>query len=492
MQSIKSGADMSVFSDKRIFGIKRNNVGGITTAGQVSANDIILWSVFLLPVHIAMFGAGQCIVAVGLFIGNVFGWLFLSKRMNSYTEFSDKKIHNASEFFEARYGSKLIKNLSGFIWILSLVSILAAVLNNVAEMVSSYLNFDKKVCMGVVLLLLVLATVFFDNKAIGIGKTVIFIALIVLSIATIVYLFTTHSAVELLDIYRKTDIPGDTSKYLNILYYKGERADVINMISMLSVGMGCIGMPFMYKGVINIRDIKGLDSSRIWAVTFEGLTIISTSVISLLIAPVIYPAALSGNESPFEAYNMFYKSLLAGKEYSYGIRMAVLIIYVMAVAILMESLMRNVSEHIRGLVPVMKKQISVKVKLVIDIMAVIVAAVIVFFCAKYLDIEFTKLILLSWGICASGLAAPCIMALMWKKSTKYGILSGIITGITTYLIWRFVPILNERAMSDATGLCADIVGFLFSMAVIIIVSMFTKKTDEAEQRVFEQMRMSQR
>ena len=64
---------MSVFSDKRVFGIKRQNCGGVSTAGQVCANDVILWVIFLLPINIVIHGAGQCLVAMGLFVGNVVG-----------------------------------------------------------------------------------------------------------------------------------------------------------------------------------------------------------------------------------------------------------------------------------------------------------------------------------------------------------------------------------------------------------------------------------
>ena len=55
---------MSVFSDKRVFGIKRQNCGGVSTAGQVCANDVILWVIFLLPINIVIHGAGQCLVAM--------------------------------------------------------------------------------------------------------------------------------------------------------------------------------------------------------------------------------------------------------------------------------------------------------------------------------------------------------------------------------------------------------------------------------------------
>ncbi len=483
---------MSVFSDKRVFGIKRNNVSGIVTAGQVSANDIILWSVFLMPAHIALYGAGQCIIGIGLFVGNVFMWLFLSKRMNAYTEISTKKIHNAPDFFEARYGSVNLKNLSSLIWIIALGAILVSVLKTVVEIASGLLNMNKHLCLFIFLLLLVLATILLDNRIIGIFKTIIFVAVITVSVATIAYVFFTYNAGELLDLYRKSNILTDTSKYLNILYYKGKSIKITDIISMLAVGIGCVGMPLMYKGVINIRDIKGLDSSRIWAVVFEGLTIISTSIVALLITPIIHPHTLKGNENSYDVYNMLYKSLLAGDEYAEPVRIAALLIYMLAVIILMESLMRNITEHVRGLIPPFKKNVSINLKLIIDLMVIIFVGIVIYVCTACFNFKSLDFIIVGWGICAGALAAPCIMALMWKGATKTGMLRGMETGLLVYLIWKFVPILNNMTMCEATGVCADLVAFLFNLAAIIILSMFTKKTDEEEQKVFEQMRQSQR
>lgn len=77
----------------------------------------------------------------------------------------------------------------------------------------------------------------------------------------------------------------------------------------------------------------------------------------------------------------------------------------------------------------------------------------------------------------------------WYKN-RYA--SRMETGLLVYLIWKFVPMINNMTMYEATGVCADLVAFLFSLAAIIILSMFTQKTNEEEQKVFEQMRQSQR
>ena len=269
---------MSVFSDKRVFGIKRQNCGGVSTAGQVCANDVILWVIFLLPINIVIHGAGQCLVAMGLFVGNVVGWIFLSKRMNSYAEISPKKIHNAPELFAARYGSWKLKDLVSVIWIVTLGLILVFVLKVIVSVVAYFMDMPESISLAIIVSFLILATILVDNKLMGIIKTIVFIMVIIVCLTMIGLVFYRMDAREILDNYRRSRLAGGTSIYLNILYYDGKTVDIGSAISMTGVGLGCIAMPLMYKGVLNIRDIKELDVGRIWAVIFEGFTILSSYV----------------------------------------------------------------------------------------------------------------------------------------------------------------------------------------------------------------------
>ena len=254
---------MSVFSDKRVFGIKRQNGGGVSTAGQVCANDVILWVIFLLPINIVIHGAGQCLVAMGLFVGNVVGWIFLSKRMNSYAEISPKKIHNAPELFAARYGSWKLKDLVSVIWIVTLGLILVSVLKVIVSVVAYFMDMPESISLAIIVSFLILATILVDNKLMGIIKTIVFIMVIIVCLTMIGLVFYRMDAREILDNYRRSRLAGGTSIYLNILYYDGKTVDIGSAISMTGVGFGCIAMPLTYKGVLNIRGIKDLDVGRL-------------------------------------------------------------------------------------------------------------------------------------------------------------------------------------------------------------------------------------
>lgn len=91
---------------------------------------------------------------------------------------------------------------------------------------------------------------------------------------------------------------------------------------MTGVGLGCIAMPLMYKGVLNIRDNKELDVGRIWAVIFEGFTILSSCILALLVVPVLYPEKAWANMNSFQVYNLMLKKLLGTGTYAYVFRFA--------------------------------------------------------------------------------------------------------------------------------------------------------------------------
>lgn len=477
---------MSVFTDKRVFGIKRKNASGVSTAGQVCANDVILWVIFLLPVNIVLHGAGQCFVSIGLFAGNVIGWIFLSKRMNSYVEISKKKIHNAPELFAARYDSWILKDLVSVIWIITLGLILVSVLKVIVSVAAYFMKMDEHVWMAIIVAFLVLATILIDNRLMGVIKTFVFILVIIACFAMIGLVFYRMDVWEILDNYRRARLEGGTSTYLNIMYMDGKPVNIGSAVSMAGVGLGCIAMPLMYKGVINIQNVKELDAGRIWAVIFEGFTIISSSALALLVVPVLYPGKISAYMNSFQVYSLMLKKLLGNSRYAYALRLVVLMIFILAVVVMLESFMRNICEHIRGLVPSLSNA-GRGLKLTIDIIVVVITGAILLVFGVFVEYNRERMIALSWGSCTAALAAPLMLSLMYRNSTKAGVYTGIVTGIATFFVWNFAPIVNGESLKTYLDLSGDVAGFAVSLFCTVLVSLGTKKNDDEELKDFDRM-----
>lgn len=477
---------MSVFTDKRVFGIKRKNASGLSTAGQVCANDVILWVIFLLPVNIVLHGAGQCFVSIGLFAGNVIGWIFLSKRMNSYVEISKKKIHNAPELFAARYDSWVLKDLVSVIWIITLGLILVSVLKVIVSVAAYFMDMDEKVWMALIVSFLVLATILIDNRLMGIIKTCVFILAMIACFALIGFAFYKMDVWEILDNYRWARLDGGTSTYLNIMYYDGKPINIGSAVSMAGIGLGCIAMPLMYKGVINIQNVKELDAGRIWAIAFEGFTIISSSALALLVVPVLYPGKITKYMNSFQVYNLLMKKLMGDSKYSYVLRFVVLMIFILAVVVMLESFMRTICEHIRGIVPTMKN-VSKVIKLAIDITVVVVTGMLLLVFGMFVEYDREQMIALSWGMCTAALAAPLMLTLMYKHSTKAGMFAGVLTGAIVFEMWNFIPFIGGVTLKQQFELSGDVVGFAASLIFSVLVSSCTKQNDESELKDFDRM-----
>lgn len=483
---------MAVLNRKKILKLNKNSANGIITAGQISANDMILWTLIMLPVDIILFGAGQCFVAVGLFVWNVFAWLFLARRLRGYAELTDTDIHHAGDFFLARYESKGLKYIISIIWIVILGMILSAVLQFSVEIISKHLKLNILLCTGLLVAALLIIVCIFDEKIIHFLKMIIFSAMILLFIVLIISFFSSREASDILDIYGKIRLSGGTSIYLNMMYYDGKLIEPVSLISMIGVGISCIGMPFIYKGIICVRDNKELDRSRIMAIFFVGVTIVASCILALLTVACIYPLKIDKDNNVFDVYNLIIHALYRTNRYETEIRYGILVIYMLAILILAGSLLRTIAELIRGLIPNGKNKKQNSSTMLFDICIVILLGLIMFFLIWQVDIHVQSMIKLAWNLCGSALAAPCFACIMWQKSTKAGIYCGIAGGGILYLIWSYLPVLHGASLYQETGLSGLVVAVVFSLLLIRLVSIFTKKTSEKEQQVFERMRMNQK
>jgi Na+/proline symporter len=112
------------------------------------------------------------------------------------------------------------------------------------------------------------------------------------------------------------------------------------------------------------------------------------------------------------------------------------------------------------------KKASQKTLLVISRTAGISIAVFAFVLALGAEERVYSLVLYAWGGLAAGLGPPIIMSLRWKRTTKWGILSGMIVGTITIIVWHNIPALKN--------FCYELVpAFLSSLLIIYIVSLFT-------------------
>ncbi len=84
------------------------------------------------------------------------------------------------------------------------------------------------------------------------------------------------------------------------------------------------------------------------------------------------------------------------------------------------------------------------------------------------------LVLFAWAGLGAAIGPTSVLALFWKRTTRAGVIAGLITGTVVTIVWERSPMLGPR-------LYELIPAFAASLLVTVIVSMATKPPEGADQ-----------
>ena len=482
---------MSRSKRKYLFQNDQNTLNGALLAGNNSMAEMLLWSLVLLPPVIGVYGAGVCFINIGLFVGTTFAWLFLVKRLRSYRDLSRKTIGSMWEFLYDRYRSVILKDSFLVVWLLILLSMTAALLEYGSKVISKTVGMEYHwVAVGIVVILSIYMCIL-GNKVRSVIRSIFYIILLLVFFVLVISLFMVNKPSELLDIYGKLHMKGGTSVYLNILYYNGTQTGVTYIISMVGMGLGCLGLPFLFNGAFEAKDSHELDRGRVLSILYTGVMIVVISVWSLLNAVCIYPLKVTLDSGLDELLRTYVAALCHKLEVPTEIRYVILGVLVITLLCLTERIFAMSMEVARGLLPKMKWIRDEKQQNVADIGLLVILSGALLVIVGIWKPEYQKLITVSWEY-ASAMAAPCILAVVWRAASRPGIFAGLFTGLAVCSVWYFVPMIEGNTLAVSTELSAGTASFVFALAVTIIVSMFTHKKNEAEKKLFDQIKLDQR
>lgn len=112
-----------------------------------------------------------------------------------------------------------------------------------------------------------------------------------------------------------------------------------------------------------------------------------------------------------------------------------------------------------------KPDMSTKQELTCGRLACLVAGAISLALALWMRSAY-DLLMLVWGFYSSCMACPALAGLFWKKATKQGIIAGVLGGLLSNIIWKYV-------LGTPFGLSAVIPGLIMSALLIVVVSLIT-------------------
>jgi len=243
-------------------------------------------------------------------------------------------------------------------------------------------------------------------------------------------------------------------------------------IGFLGIGLGSPGQPHIIVRYLSIADPKQLRYSAvvgtIWNVVM-GIGAVSVGLVARLYFP---NAAALPNGDVETVYPMLAQQHLP--PLLFGVIVASIFAAIMSTAdsqllVAASALVRDVYEKVvRAGTPVSQARL-----VFLSRVAVVVVVLVAMVVGLVADQLVFWLVLFAWAGLGAALGPTSLLALFWKRTTRAGVLAGLIAGAATVVIWYFTPALKSR-------LYEMIPGFVAGLVVTIAVSLMTTPPDEAD------------
>ena len=444
-------------------------LGPFVTAMSAEASDMSGWLLMGLPgVAYATGIADAAWTGIGLAIGTYLNWLIVSKRIRKYSHVCNSI--TIPDFFSNRFrdSKKILTLISALIIIVFFIPYTGSGFSACGKLFNSLFGFDYMISMLIGAAVVILYTIMGGFLAVS---TTDLIQSIVMTIALIVVLgfgievaggwgAVTDNARSIpgyLSLVQLTDIStGEVTNY-----------GFIKSLSMLAWGLGYFGMPHILLRFMGISDAKKIKISRrigsIWVVI--SMTVAVTIGIVGLAMSRVGEIETFGSSSAAEAVIVKIADLLSTHGVLAALAAGLIIAGILAstMSTADSQLLAASSSVSEDLVKeVFCVKMSSKATMWVARVTVIVISIIAVFLARDPNSSVFTIVSFAWAGFGATFAPAMLTALFWKRTTKWGVLAGMISGGAMVFIWKYLL----KPMGGVWGIYELLPAFIVALAFI--------------------------
>ncbi|MDR1495416.1 MAG: sodium/proline symporter PutP [Clostridiales Family XIII bacterium] len=444
---------------------------------SAQASDMSGWLLMGLPGAVYALGTGQLWIAVGLAIGTALNWMFVAKRLRRYTIVSGNSI-TIPEYLENRFHdtSKVLR-IAAAVFIAIFFAVYTA-----SAFVAGATLFERIFGLDYMLSLLIGVAVILAYVFLGGFHAVCWTDLIqgLLMIAAILLVpliaFAALGDANALPA-GFTDILGDGA---------GGAQSAISIISQLAWGLGYFGMPHILVRFMAIRSDKTVKRSAaiaiIWVVISLTMAIVAGVIGKLMFAELDNPETvfIALIQRVFLDANAVVPVPILGGLFLCGILAAIMSTADSQLLVTASSFTSDIYKN------KLNKNASDRHLLLVSRLSVAAIAVIAFFIASNKDSSVMALVSNAWAGFGATFGALILLSLYWRRVNRVGAFAGVLAGGLTVIVWDYLPF-SGGTIGSATGLYSLAVGFVVSLAAILIGSVATAKPGRETMDEFDRM-----
>lgn len=454
-------------------------LGPFVTAMSAEASDMSSWLLMGLPG--VAYLSGVCDAgwtAIGLAIGTYLNWLIVARRIRKYTYVCSDSI-TLPEFFSNRFRdkSRAIMTVSALIIIVFFVPYTASGFAACGKVFTTLFEVDYFTAMIVSAAVIVLYTTMGGFSA---ASATDFIQSIIMSAALIVVLFFGINAAGGFDAVMENakSLPGYLSftETYDPATQTSSTYGILKSCSMLAWGLGYFGMPHILLRFMAIEDEKKLKLSRRVASVWVVISLFVATFIGIIGLGMTKAGAL-GNLADSETLIIHTASLISENGFIFAVLGGLILAGILASTMstadsqllaASSSISEDIVRNVMGI------KLSQKATMIIARTTVIIISILGVILARNPESKVFDIVSFAWAGFGASFGPVVLFALFWKRTNKYGALTGMIGGGAMVFIWKYL-------ISPIGGLLAIyelLPAFIFASILIVVVSLLTPAPEQ--------------
>ncbi len=463
-------------------------LGPLVTAMSAEASDMSSYLLMGLPG--LAYATGICDVgwtAVGLAIGTYANWLLVAKRLRNYT--AKTSSITLPDFFANRWHDekKILTGIAALIILIFFIPYTASGFAACGKLFNSLFGINYHVAMIICAIIIISYTC--TGGFLAASHTDL-IQSIVMTIALVIVLFKSA------DFAGGWDHVIENAKSLTGFLSMGSTHNsdtggedsygIVTIVSTLAWGLGYFGMPHILLRFMAIRDSAEIKVSRriasIWVV-FSLFVAIVIGVIGRAITATGAIEYLEDTETiivriaDLMSQNGLLLAIIAGLIIS-GIFACTMSTADSQLLASSSSMSENL---IRGMLGV---KMSDKVAMYVARSTLLIIAAIAMVIAWNPDSSVFGIVSFAWAGFGATFGPVVLCALFWKRSNKFGAISGIVVAGIVVFVWKYLI----RPMGGSWDIYELLPAFIAGLVAIIVVSLLTAKPDKKIEEEFESVK----
>ncbi|NLH01022.1 MAG: sodium/proline symporter PutP [Clostridiales bacterium] len=470
-------------------------LGPWIAAMSAEASDMSGWLLMGLPGVAYWFGLSDAIwTAIGLALGTYLNWLFVAKRLRRYSTLAGNSI-TIPEFLSNRFkeNKRIIQTIASLFILVFFTVYAASCFVTFGKLFSTLFGMQYQTVMiigaAIVILYTYLGGFLAESASDFLQGIVMIVALCLVLIVGVVvaggipavvdniksipgfFDFFGIAQPQVVDGVQQLDAAG------NPLFGPAGQYGLLTIISTMSWGLGYFGMPQVLLRFMAINKSSEIKKSRRIAIIWCVIALLAAVAIGL-IGRTLYPAELltrSGAENIFITMSTgLLPAFLAGIVMS-GILAATMSSSDSYLLIASSALSRDIFKGI------FKKNATDRQVMIVSRITLLLIAVFGIIIALDENSVIFKVVSFAWAGFGATFGPIMLFSLFWKRTTRAGAIAGMVTGGAMVFIWNMVI----SKLGGVFAIYELFPAFVLSCIAIVIVSLLTRKPDQAIMGEFE-------